>query len=116
VASDLFPEVALVAEAFSLRPDAYARWLYGDEVPPNVTRLDWHAFNVAAVAFLAEAHKRAQEDAERKAKRGQGSGANKRAPRSRTSPVSASADDAPTSDPLASGTYTTMTLPETLFG
>jgi len=105
-----------VSETFGLRPDAYARWLFGDELPPNVTRLDWHAFNVAAAAFLAEAHKRAQDDAERKAKRKHSASATPRGSRSRMPSSASGDDDTPVSDPIASATYTTLTLPDTLFG
>ena len=71
---------------------------------------------MAAAAFLAEAHKRAQDDAERKAKRQQ-----PRSPvrglRPRNMPASSDDDGgALTSDPIASATYTTLTLPDTLFG
>ncbi len=59
-----------MCEQFHRLPHEYTQWLMDGDIPPEVTRLDWHAFNVAAAAFLAKAHKDAQDEAMRNAKKG----------------------------------------------
>lgn len=115
----MFAEAALVCEQFGRLPHEYVAWLMEDDIPPEVTRLDWHALNVAAAALLATAHKDAHDKAMADAKRNQPA----RDPRGRSTSGSratttttqrvASAASAMSALDNPFATHTSITLPDT---